>query len=156
MKNVFIAGSFDLLHLGHLYLLKEASKLGHVIVAINHDAYFKKKGPNRPVDNLNKRISNVFQTGLVDEIYAIEDSPLALILKLKPDYIVVGNDYDESRIVGAKECLTWGGKVVIVPRIKELSTTKIIESLVKNEEVTTQMAFESQRELEAAAFTHYL
>lgn len=130
-KIAFIAGGFDCLHKGHIHLLKEAAKLGRLTVAINHDAYFKKKGPNRPIDSLNQRIQNLYNTGLVDEIHAIEDSPLNLILNLRPDYIVVGDDYTEDKIVGAKECLTWGGKVVIVPRIDGLSTTKIIKEMNK-------------------------
>ena len=141
MKSVFIAGGFDLLHLGHLHLLKEANKLGRVTVAVNHDAYFKKKGANRPIDTLHRRIQNVYNTGLVEEIHAIEDCPSSLILRLKPDYIVVGDDYDIEKVVGAKECLTWGGEVVIVRRIKGISTTEILQ----------EMAFEARKELEAAA-----
>lgn len=132
MKTSFIAGGFDLLHLGHLHLLKEASKFGRLYIGLNHDEYFKKKGPNRPVDNWAKRNNNLLNTGYVTGVFRIKDSPLDLILRLKPDYIVVGDDYDIDKVVGAKECLTWNGEVVIIPRIGGYSTTKIIEEK-KNE-----------------------
>lgn len=127
----FIAGGFDLLHLGHLHLLKEASKLAPLYVGLNNDAYFKKKGPNRPIDSYNKRLKNLIDTGYVKGVFQIEDDPLELILRLKPKYIIVGDDYKEGDIIGAKECLTWGGEVVIIPRIGGYSTTKIIEEMKK-------------------------
>lgn len=122
----FIAGGFDCLHEGHLHLLKEASKLAPLYIGLNNDEYFKKKGPNRPVDNYAKRAKNLLDTGFIKGIFQIKDNPLDLILRLKPDFIVVGNDYEEKNVVGAKECLTWGGQVVIIPRIGGYSTTKII------------------------------
>lgn len=131
MAISFIAGGFDCLHEGHLHLLKEAAKLAPLYIGLNHDAYFKKKGENRPIDKYAKRASNLLATGLVKCVWQIGDSPLELILRLKPDYIVVGNDYDIEKVVGAKECLTWGGEVVIIPRIKGLSTTKIINEQLK-------------------------
>lgn len=126
-KKAFISGGFDCLHEGHIYLLKEAAKLGDLIVAINHDKYFKKKGCNRPIDSLEKRIEKLKKTNLIKEIYPIEDNPLEIILKIRPDFIIVGNDYNENQVVGSKECKEWGGKVVIIDRIKGISTTKIIK-----------------------------
>jgi len=127
MAISFIAGGFDCLHEGHIHLLKEAAKLAPLYIGLNHDAYFKKKGSNRPIDKYAKRASNLLATGLVKCVWQIGDSPLELIIRLQPAYIIVGNDYAEKDIVGAKECLTWQGQIVIVPRIKGLSTTKIIE-----------------------------
>jgi rfaE bifunctional protein nucleotidyltransferase chain/domain len=125
MTTVFIAGGFDLLHKGHLYILSEARKLGdRLVVATNHDAYFARKGPGRPVDALAKRMENLFATGLVDEVHAIEDSPLGLIMRLRPDIIAVGDDYTPDRVVGATECKAWNGRVIIIPRIPGFSTTK--------------------------------
>ena len=129
MKTAFISGGFDCLHAGHLYLLKRAAKLGQLSIGLNHDAYFKKKGVDRPIDTYVTRYTKLMKTGMVEAIYPIEDSPLSLIMKLHPDYIVVGNDYTLDRVVGAVECLTWGGKVVIVTRIGGISTTKIIANL---------------------------
>ncbi len=126
--TVFIAGGFDLFTKGHLHLLSEARKLGDkLIVATNHDAYFAKKGPNRPVDPLVRRIQNLLNTGLVDEVHAIEDSPLALILKIKPDVIVTGSDYALEQIVGYAECGAWGGRIARILRIPGISTTEAIK-----------------------------
>jgi rfaE bifunctional protein nucleotidyltransferase chain/domain len=125
---VFISGGFDLLHKGHLYILSEARRLGdRLVVATNHDAYFARKGPGRPVDTLAKRMENLFATGLVDEVHAIEDSPLDLIMRLKPDIIAVGDDYTPDRIVGATECRAWNGRIEIIKRIPGYSTTDIIQ-----------------------------
>jgi D-beta-D-heptose 7-phosphate kinase/D-beta-D-heptose 1-phosphate adenosyltransferase len=128
--TVFIAGGFDLFHDGHLYLLTEARKLGdRLIVAINHDSYFAKKGPGRPIDPLTKRIQNVLATGLVDQIHTIGDSPYEHIMFLKPDIITCGNDYPIEKVVGYKECAAWGGKVVLIPRIPGISTTQKIAQM---------------------------
>lgn len=127
--NVFTAGAFDGgLHAGHRYLLSEARKLGDkLIVAINHDAYLARKGPGRPLMSVGQRAKAIFATGLVSDIYVIEDSPLELIKELKPDIIVAGGDYDEKTCVGSSECIEWGGKIIIIPRIPGISTTNIIK-----------------------------
>ncbi len=125
--TVFIAGGFDLFHAGHLYLLTEARKLGdRLIVATNHDAYFAKKGPGRPVDTLVTRCKNLHATRLVDEVYQIADSPLDLIMRLKPDVIVTGDDYTVDQVVGGAECAAWGGRAVLIPRLPGISTTETI------------------------------
>ena len=58
-----------------------------------------------------------------------EDTPLELILQLKPDVIVKGGDYTEETIVGAREVMGWGGEVVVVPLTPDQSTTSIIKKL---------------------------
>ncbi len=127
--TVFIAGGFDLFTRGHLHLLTEAKKLGdRLIVALNHDAYFAKKGPGRPVDTWEVRARNVRQTGLVNEIHWIKDNPLSLIMHLEPDVITCGDDYPLDKVVGYKECAAWGGRVVLIPRIPGISTTAAIEA----------------------------
>lgn len=134
--TVFISGGFDLFHSGHLHLLTEARKLGdRLIVAINFDSYFAKKGPRRPVDTLSVRMENVLKTGLVDWVYPIEDSPLDLILDHAPDIIVTGDDYEESQIVGFNECAAWGGRVARIKRLPGISTTKLISDDVLIREV---------------------
>jgi len=127
--TVFTAGAFDGgLHAGHRYLLSKARKLGDkLIVAVNHDAYLARKGPGRPLMSVSQRAKTIFATGLVSDIYVIEDNPLDLIKELKPDVIVAGGDYDEKTCIGAKECGGWGGKIVIIPRIPGISTTNIIK-----------------------------
>lgn len=126
-KVAFIAGCFDGLHMGHLHILREAAKLGRVVVAINHDAYLARKGPGRPLQTAFARERALYETGLVAQVRVIEDTPIREILNLQPDYIVVGDDYTIDRVVGAEECRKWGGTVVIVPRIPGFSTTALIK-----------------------------
>lgn len=124
----FIAGCFDGVHPGHLHILTEMRKLApYTVVAINRDEYLARKGPGRPIMRLEERRAALYATGLVDEVIEIGNSPLEAIMFLKPDYIVVGDDYTEDRVVGAKECGAWGGRVVIVPRIAGHSTSELLE-----------------------------
>ena len=58
-----------------------------------------------------------------------QDTPLELVLELKPDVIVKGGDYTQSTIVGAREVTAWGGEVVVIPLTTGQSTTSIIEKL---------------------------
>ena len=58
-----------------------------------------------------------------------QDTPLELVLRLKPDVIVKGGDYTQSTIVGAREVTAWGGEVVVIPLTAGQSTTSIIEKL---------------------------
>ncbi len=134
---VFTAGSFDALHFGHIALLRRARALGdRLVVAINHDAYLARKGPGRPLDDLMMRTGKLYATGLVDWVIRIEDSPLELILDLKPDVIVAGDDYTVESCVGSAECQAWNGRVVILPRTPGISTTDLIRTPHDNHALT--------------------
>lgn len=129
-KLVFIAGCFDGpngLHEGHRYILSECAKLGRVVVALNRDSHVAKKGPGRPLAKLAARMRAVLESGHVVGAVEFGSDPLEWILRLKPDYICVGDDYTEDKVVGAKECAGWGGQVVIIPRIPGHSTTAMIK-----------------------------
>lgn len=91
---VFVNGCFDLLHEGHLHLLKEAKKHGdHLIVGLNSDKAIRKlKGEERPFDNQEIRKQKLLDTKLVDEVTLFEDSPIELIKYINPDVIVRGYD----------------------------------------------------------------
>jgi cytidyltransferase-like protein len=129
-KIAFIAGCFDGPngpHAGHLHILAEMRKLApYTVVAINHDAYLARKGRGRPLMKEEQRRAALYATGLVDEVITIGDSPLEVIEFLRPNFIVVGDDYTIDKVVGAKECKKWKGKVVIVPRIPGHSTSEYI------------------------------
>lgn len=128
-RFVFIAGCFDALHMGHLAILKHAAALGSLIVGINRDSHLAKKGPGRPLRREHDRMKDLIDTGLVTGVIVFDgDSPLDLILRLQPRYIVVGDDYTLDQVVGAKECGEWGGEVVIVPRIPGFSTTELLNA----------------------------
>lgn len=128
-KLVFTAGCFDGgLHNGHLKLLTEARAQGdYLVVSINRDQYLKRKGPGRPIRKEAQRIGDLYNTGLVDEVVVHDESPLDWVIKLKPDVIVVGDDYTEETTVGAKEIRKWNGRVHIVEKIPGVSTTAILE-----------------------------
>lgn len=128
MIIVFIAGGFDCFHRAHQSILERSKALGdRLIVGINDDAYFAKKGPNRPVDKLAVRMQKVIHSGVVDEVRAFSgESPLDLILQIKPDIITVGDDYTQETTVGYKEAKEWGGRVIILSRTPGISTSQII------------------------------
>lgn len=129
-KIAFISGVFDGLHRGHRLILAEMRKLApYVVVAINSDAYAARKGPGRPLVTLEDRRAALYGTGLVDEVIAIENTPLQVIQALKPDFICVGRaDYKPEQVVGYKECQEWGGQVVIIPEDLGVSTTQMVKA----------------------------
>ena len=129
---VFTNGCFDVLHAGHISLLKQAKKFGDIlIVGINSDDSVRRlKGTSRPVNKLENRIAVLSALSCVDYIMTFdEDTPLSLIEDIRPDVLVKGGDYALSQIVGA-ECVTsYGGRVLTVPLVQNLSSTHIINQL---------------------------
>jgi rfaE bifunctional protein nucleotidyltransferase chain/domain len=129
---VFTNGVFDLLHPGHIDLLSAARSRGDaLIVGINTDASVRRlKGPTRPVRNEAERAIVLAALEMVDCVVGFEqDTPLDLVLTLKPDVIVKGGDYSIETIVGAREVQAWGGEAVVIPLTPGQSTTSIIEKL---------------------------
>ena len=130
----FTNGCFDILHEGHIFSLSQAAKEGdYLIVGINADASTKRlKGPSRPVNNEHSRSLLIASLIMVDAVVIFEeDTPLQLIKALMPDTIVKGGDYTVEQIVGAKEVIANGGRVVINPIVQGFSTTGIIEKILK-------------------------
>ena len=122
---VFTNGVFDILHKGHLELLKEARSLGtKLIVGINSDASVKRlKGENRPINNERTRVEQLEVLPWVDEVFVFHnDTPYNLIKKIKPAIIVKGGDYTVEQVVGHDLA-----PVHLVPTVEGYSTTKIIE-----------------------------
>jgi D-beta-D-heptose 7-phosphate kinase/D-beta-D-heptose 1-phosphate adenosyltransferase len=136
-RVVFTNGVFDLLHGGHIDVLTAARARGdHLVVGLNSDASVKRlKGPGRPVRNEAERAFVLAALEAVDCVVIFaEDTPLELVLELKPDVIVKGGDYNESTIVGAREVASWGGEVAVIPLTPGQSTTSIIEKLSDRKE----------------------
>jgi len=132
-KVVFTNGCFDVLHPGHLDLLKRARALGYaLIVAINGDSSVKRlKGPNRPVFPEQERAEILSALDMVDYVTAFdEDTPLEAIVAIRPDVLVKGADWTDN-IVGSREVEGWGGKVVALPLVAGQSTTGIIERVLE-------------------------
>lgn len=125
IKIVFTNGCFDILHRGHVTLLKQARALGDfLVVAINSDNSVKRlKGPSRPVNNLSDRACVLSELRCVDMVtFFEEDTPFELLFMLKPDILVKGGDYRPENVVG-RELVK---EVVIIPFVDGYSTTKII------------------------------
>lgn len=128
----FTNGCFDIIHPGHLYSLAETAKeADYLIVGLNSDASVKRlKGPERPINNVNDRAIILANLVLVDMVVIFEeDTPLELISALLPDVLVKGGDYTIDTIVGAKEVIANGGKVIINPIVEGFSTTQTIEKI---------------------------
>ncbi len=131
-KIIFTNGCFDLLHKGHLDLLRSARKFGdHLIVGLNSDKSIKRiKGENRPYQNQNIRAESLVQTALTSAIIIFEqDTPIDLIKKIKPHILVKGSDYETSNIVGADFVIRHGGKVKTIELTPGYSTTKLIKKI---------------------------
>ncbi len=136
-KIVFTNGCFDILHRGHVTYLAEARKLGELlIIGVNADASVKRlKGPERPINNENDRCFVLSQLKSVDftEIFT-EDTPLNLILTVKPKVLVKGGDWKIDQIVGGKEVQESGGQVFSLNFVDGYSTTSLIEKIQHHEE----------------------
>ncbi len=128
----FTNGCFDILHPGHIYSLAQTAKeADYLIVGLNSDASVKRlKGPERPIHSTDSRALILANLVLVDAVVVFEeDTPLELISALLPDVLVKGGDYTIETIVGAKEVIANGGKVIINPIVEGFSTTHIIEKI---------------------------
>lgn len=130
---VFTNGVFDLLHPGHIDVLRGARAEGaHLIVGLNSDASVRRlgKGDDRPVRSEAERAYVLAALEMVDVVVVFgEDTPAALVQALAPDVIVKGGDYRPETVVGAEVVRARGGRVVIIPLTPGQSTTSIIEKL---------------------------
>ena len=135
LKNdriVFTNGCFDLLHLGHVDYLEKARQLGdRLVVGINTDASVQRlKGPSRPIQDETARAHIMAALQFVDLVVLFdEDTPRELIVQVKPDILVKGDDYTIDQIVGAAEVQAAGGIVSTIPLVNGHSTTRIIQKL---------------------------
>ncbi|MER3447688.1 MAG: bifunctional heptose 7-phosphate kinase/heptose 1-phosphate adenyltransferase [Candidatus Dadabacteria bacterium] len=133
-RIVFTNGCFDLFHIGHLRLLKEAKKLGDaLVVAINSDSSVKRlKGESRPLISENDRAHIIAALDCVDYVSLFsEDTPFELIKALKPDVLVKGGDYTLDTVVGRDFVESYGGRVCIIPLVEGISTSVLL-SRIKN------------------------
>ncbi|WP_207493516.1 D-glycero-beta-D-manno-heptose 1-phosphate adenylyltransferase [Aridibaculum aurantiacum] len=130
----FTNGCFDILHEGHIASLSEAAaEADLLVVAINSDASTRRlKGPERPVNNERSRALLMASLHIVDAVVIFEeDTPANVINAIMPDVLVKGGDYTIETIVGAKEVIANGGRVVINPIVQGFSTTGIIDKIRK-------------------------
>jgi D-beta-D-heptose 7-phosphate kinase/D-beta-D-heptose 1-phosphate adenosyltransferase len=124
---VWTNGVFDILHIGHLKLLRHAHSLGNrLIVGINSDASVKRlKGDLRPINDQDTRKELLLELGFVDDVIIFdEDTPLEAMTVLEPDIIVKGGDYTFDTVVGNHLA-----EVVIFPIVEGHSTSAIIKKI---------------------------
>ena len=128
----FTNGCFDILHEGHIFSLSQAAgEADYLIVGVNSDNSTKRlKGPERPINHEHSRALLLASLVIVDAVVIFdEDTPLELISAIKPDVLVKGGDYTIEKIVGSKEVIANGGRVVINPIVEGFSTTGIIQQI---------------------------
>ena len=131
-KIVFTNGCFDILHRGHIIYLNEAKSLGDVlVVGLNSDLSVRKlKGDERPVNNQEDRKFLLENLKAVDHVVVFsQQTPLALIKKIKPEFLVKGGDWKIQNIVGHDEVLSYGGKVKSLSLLDNYSTSGLIERI---------------------------
>ena len=134
LKVGFTNGCFDLLHPGHLSVLRQA-KAGcdFLIVAINSDASVRRlKGAERPVQNQAARADILSALDMVDMVIVFEeDTPLALIKEIKPDVLIKGGQYKLEEVVGYDVVMAYGGKILRAEMEEGFSTTDVIARILK-------------------------
>ncbi len=130
----FTNGCFDLLHPGHVSLLKQAkATCDRLVVGLNSDASVRRlKGPDRPIQSEGSRSSVLASLAVVDLVVIFhEETPLALIEALRPDVLVKGSDYAVDEVVGAEKMRSWGGEIVLADILTGYSTTNTIRRMAK-------------------------
>ncbi len=131
-KIVFTNGCFDILHVGHIRYLKQASLLGDILVAgVNSDKSVEKlKGAGRPVNGEHDRLEMLAAYSFVDYVVLFgEDTPYEVIQALKPDVLVKGGDYKLDDVIGKDIVEANNGKVVITALTDGKSTSSIIDKI---------------------------
>lgn len=136
-RIVLTNGCFDLIHLGHIKFLEQARQLGDVlVVAINSDASVRQlKGPPRPVLDEEERAAILASLDAVDYIVIFgESTPEKLIDLLKPDVLVKGKGLKKDEVVGGSIVEGYGGKIVRLPLLGEMTTDAMLERIARQAE----------------------
>ncbi|MDL1972342.1 MAG: D-glycero-beta-D-manno-heptose-7-phosphate kinase [Deltaproteobacteria bacterium] len=134
-KIVFTNGCFDLLHVGHIHLLKESKRLGDIlIVAIDDDESVRRlKGEARPVINQFERAQILSALDCIDYVTIFSTDQLKdLIEEIRPDILTKGSDYKKEDVVGREIVEGYGGRVALIPVAEGISSSKIINNIVNN------------------------
>ncbi len=134
LKVGFTNGCFDLLHPGHISLLRQArAACDKLVVGLNSDASVKRlKGETRPIQNEAARSAVLASLADVDQVVLFgEDTPLKLIRAVRPDILVKGADYTVDTVVGAADVQGWGGIVLLAKLVDGQSTSATIARMGK-------------------------
>ena len=142
-RVVFTNGCFDILHPGHVSLLRRAKELGdRLVVGLNTDASIRRiKGPSRPIIEQNDRAAILSALGPVDAVVLFEeDTPKNLLKFLQPDVLVKGGDYAMSEVVGAELMKKWGGRVEILDLLGKKSTSAVLKKILSTASIEIETA----------------
>lgn len=129
---VFTNGCFDILHRGHVHILRQAKANGDLlIVGINSDRSVKSiKGASRPILPETDRIELIAAMEMVDYVVLFDEpDPYRLIAAIKPNVLAKGGDWSADKIVGADVVAENGGRIAVIPYLQGSSTTEIIERI---------------------------
>lgn len=128
-KIVFTNGCFDILHVGHVKYLKEAKKLGDIlIVGLNSDKSIASLKPFRPIIPETERAEILSSLEMVDYVVIFsEETPYELIKRIKPDILVKGGDWKRENIVGSDLVPV----VLSLSFVEGISTSEIIQRILK-------------------------
>lgn len=128
--NIFVNGTFDILHRGHLELLNYAKSLGdYLCVGIDTDERVKeKKGPTRPIHNQDERKFFLENLKAVDEVrlFSSDKELEGLVKSFKPDIMVVGSDWKDKSVIGSY----YAAELIFFDRIGDYATTKTIQDII--------------------------
>ncbi|HEY1006594.1 MAG TPA: PfkB family carbohydrate kinase [Sphingobacteriaceae bacterium] len=134
-KIVFTNGCFDILHSGHISLLKRSKELGDIlIVGVNTDESISRlKGSDRPINSLTDRMDVLCGLSTIDHVVPFgsdgADQPLALIRAAQPDIYVKGGAYTRETLPETQVIEESGGQIVFLPLVPEHSTSLIIKRI---------------------------
>lgn len=131
-RIVFTNGCFDVLHAGHVSLLRRAAALGDfLVVAVNDDASVRRlKGPDRPVYSVQDRAALLGELECVGAVAVFgEDTPEDLVRAVRPEVLVKGAQYDEANIPGAAFVKSIGGRVALLDVVEGRSTTRTVQKI---------------------------
>ena len=132
LKVVFTNGCFDLLHRGHVHILRQAKAAGDLlIVALNSDRSVSRiKGPRRPVMPETDRVELIAAMEMVDYVVIFDEpDPHKLIDAIRPNVLAKGGDWKIKEVVGADIVERDGGQIAVIPYLKGFSTSEIIERI---------------------------
>jgi len=128
--NIFVNGTFDILHRGHLELLNYAKSLGDfLLVGIDTDERVKeKKGSTRPIYNQEERKFFLENLKAVDQVkfFSTDNELESMIEFFKPDIMIVGSDWKGKPVIGSH----YAKKLMFFDRIGDYATTKTIQSII--------------------------
>ena len=129
-KKVFVNGTFDILHRGHLELLEYAKSQGDVVVVgiDSDDRVREKKGPPRPINNAEDRAYMLQSLKTVDHVVLFgSDEELEKCIRVtSPDIMVVGSDWENKTVIGSM----YAAEVHFFPRLEDYATSKTIQCII--------------------------